>query len=96
MELELLIMRIRGTDLEQFLDNTELLEYALNYAKSEILKRRGANELEGQYSINQIEGAVWFLSTIGAEGAKSVSENGVSINYKDVPDWLISVVPRLG
>lgn len=96
MELELLTMRIRGTDLEQFLDNTELLEYALNYAKSEILKRRGADELEGQYSINQIEGAVWFLSIIGAEGAKSVNENGVSINYKDVPDWLLSVVPRLG
>lgn len=94
-ECEVLRRRILGTDLEQFAYNDSLLQYALDYAESEILKRRGSDALEAKYRINRIEGAVWYLARIGAEGAQSVSENGVSVSYQEVPDWLISVIPLL-
>lgn len=94
-ECEVLRSRILGTDLEQFAYNDQLLRYALNYAESEILNRRGSDAMEPKYQINKLEGAVWYLAKIGAEGAQSVSANGVSVTYKEVPDWLLSVVPLL-
>lgn len=94
-EYEVLRRRILGTDLEQFAYNDPMLQYALDYAESEILKRRGSETFEAKYRINRIEGAIWYLSRIGAEGTQSVSENGVSVSYQEVPDWLLSVVPLL-
>lgn len=94
-ECEVLRARMSGTDLEQFLYNEPLIRYALDYAESEILKRRGADSLEPQYRVNKLEGAIWYLAKIGAEGAQSASANGVSFTYKEVPDWLLSVVPLL-
>lgn len=95
-------MRIRGTDLEIFADNDELIEYALAWAESEINKRRNYRPKEGQpdmekkYISNKVEGAVFYLSRIGAEGTSSVTENGISVIWKAVPDFLESVVPLLG
>lgn len=94
-ECEVLRGRLLGTDLEQFAYNDPLLQYALDYAESEILRRRGSDDMEPRYRINKLEGAVWYLAKIGAEGAQSVSANGVSVTYKEVPDWLLSVVPLL-
>lgn len=84
------------TDLARYKNNDALLNYALSYASSEILKRRGADTLEEQYLENQVEGALWWLSRLGAEGAQSVSENGTQITWKGTPEWLQSVIPRLG
>lgn len=95
-QLEVLKMLITGTDLERYKDNEKLLNYALSYAESEILKRSGSVELEPQYTVNETEGAKWYLSRIGAEGTHSVGENGVLITWQEVPDWLRSVIPRIG
>ncbi|WP_312694112.1 hypothetical protein [Caproiciproducens sp.] len=95
-QLDILKMLITGTDLARYKDNDELLNYALSYAESEILKRSGSDSLGNEYLVNQTEGAVYWLSRIGAEGAQSVGENGVSITWQEVPDWLRSVVPRIG
>lgn len=84
------------SDISRFADNEDLLNYALSYASSEILKRRGTDTLEDQYLGNQIEGAKWYLSRMGTEGAASTSENGEQTVYSDVPPWLQSVIPRLG
>lgn len=94
---ELLIERLKNTDLEQYIDNDLLLDYALSYAESEIILRRNRDEFEEKkYFRNKLEGAIWYLSRIGTEGYSSTSENGVSINYKEIPDWLVSVIPRIG
>lgn len=85
-----------NSDLSRYADNDDILTYALSYASSEILKRRGADTLEDQYLGNQIEGALYYLSRIGTEGAQSISENGEQTVYKDVPPFLANVFPRLG
>lgn len=90
------ILLSANSDLSRYKDNDELLNYALSYAQSEILKRRGADTLEDQYQMNQIEGALYYLSRIGTEGAQSISENGEQTVYKDVPPFLANVFPRLG
>ena len=95
-QLDTLKMLITGTDLERYASNEALLNYALSYASSEILKRRNADTLEDQYLTNQVEGAKWYLSHIGAEGTESVSENGVVVKWSRVPEWLLSVIPKLG
>ena len=95
-QLDVLKMLITGTDLDRYKENDELLEYALSYAESEITKRRGSASLEPQYAVNQVEGAIWWLGHIGAEGQISDSENGVSRSWQEVPPWLMSVVPRIG
>lgn len=95
-QLEILKMLITGTDLGRYAANEDLLNYALSYAESEILKRRNVTALEDQYLNNQIEGAKWYLSHIGAEGTESVSENGVVVKWSKVPEWLLSVIPKLG
>jgi len=87
---------ITGTDLARYVGNEALLAYALSWASSEILKRRNATVLEDQYLNNQIEGAKYYLSRIGAEGYKSTAENGVTVTWKDVPEWLASVVQKIG
>lgn len=95
-QIETLKMLIIGTDLERYKENEDLLNYALSYASSEILKRRNTDALEEQYLTNQVEGAKWYLSHIGAEGTESVSENGVVVKWSKVPDFLQSVIPKLG
>ena len=82
------------SDISRFANNDALLNYALSYAESEILKRRGSDTLEEQYLPNQIEGAKWYLSRIGTEGAASISENGEQTVYKDTPDWLAGVLQK--
>lgn len=82
------------SDISRFANNDALLNYALSYAESEILKRRGSDTLEEQYLGNQIEGAKWYLSRIGTEGAASISENGEQTVYKDTPDWLAGVLQK--
>lgn len=100
-ELEELKAIISVGDLAQYMDNDILLNHALAYAASEINKRRGydaegGSEYEPKYRRDVIEGAIWRLGKIGAEGYSSTSENGISVNWQEVPDWLQSVVPRLG
>ena len=94
--VETLKALITGTDLARYAGNDTLLDYALSWASSEILKRRNATVLEDQYLVNQIEGAKWYLSRIGAEGYRSTAENGVTVNWQDVPEWLASVVQKIG
>lgn len=100
-ELEELREIISVGDLAQYMDNDVLLNHALSYAASEVNKRRGYDpgngpEFEAKYRNNVIEGAIWRLGRIGAEGYSSTSENGVSVTWREVPEWLSSVVPRLG
>jgi len=87
---------IAGTDLARYAGSNTLLTYALSWASSEILKRRNSDTLEDQYLNNQIEGAKYYLSRIGADGYKSTGENGVTVTWKDVPEWLTSVVQKIG
>lgn len=89
-------MLIIGTDLDRYKENDELLDYALSYAESEITKRSGDEVLDDKHRVNQVEGAVWWLSRIGAEGLQSDSENGISRSWKEIPEWLMSVIPRIG
>lgn len=96
-QLDTLKMLVKAeSDISRFADNEDLLNYALSWASSEILKRRGADTLEDQYLTNQVEGAIYWLSRLGTEGATSISENGEQTVYSDVPPWLLSVIPRLG
>lgn len=83
------------SDLARFAGNDDLLNYALSWASTKILKRRDSDTLEDQYLGNQIEGAKWYLSRMGTEGADSVSENGEQTVYSKVPDWLAEIVPRM-
>lgn len=88
--------RITDTDLEYWADKDKKLQYALKYAISQINSRcsftpKGEALFPDKYEMNVLEGAVWYLGKIGAEGYNSTSENGVSINWQDVPDWLSSV-----
>lgn len=95
-QIETLKELLTGTDLEKYKENIVQLQFALSWAESEILKRRNTDKLENKYLVNKIQGAVYYLSKIGAEGASSVGENGVSISWEEVPKWLLSVVPKLG
>lgn len=100
-ELEELKAIISVGDLAQYVEQDILLNHALAYAVSEINKRRGYEAGDGtayepKYRSNVIEGAIWRLGRIGAEGYSSTGENGVSVTWREVPDWLQSVVPKLG
>lgn len=96
-QLDTLKMLVKAeSDLVRYKDNDDLLNYALSYASSEILKRRGTDTLEDQYLTNQVVGALWWLSRLGSEGTDSISENGTQITWKDTPEWIASVIPRLG
>lgn len=84
------------SDLSRYSTNDALLQYALDWASSEILKRRGVDTLEDQYLMNQVQGALYFLSRLGTEGAYSTSENGEQTVFQQTPGFLQSVIPRLG
>ncbi|HEX3038155.1 MAG TPA: hypothetical protein VHO94_04080 [Oscillospiraceae bacterium] len=95
-QIDTLKALITGNDLDRYKDNAPLLTYALSWASSEILKRRNTDTLEDQYLTNQIEGAKYYLSRIGAEGTESVSENGVVVKWSRVPEFLQNVIPKIG
>lgn len=91
--VELLRDRVTDTDLAYYADKDGKLRYALKYAISMINNRRGfkptADEpFENRFELNVIEGAVWYLGKLGAEGYASTSENGVSVSWKEIPEWL--------
>lgn len=92
---------ISVSDLKQYLDNDALQEMALNWAASEVNKRRGHTPkngelVESKYRYNVVQGAVDWLSRIGGEEYQGFSENGVSATFKEIPSWLQSVIPKLG
>ena len=94
--IKLLKDRIDGTDLAYYADKDGKLKYALKYAISMVNNRRGfkptENEpFESRFEMNVLEGAVWYLGKIGAEGYSSTSENGVSVSWKEIPEWLSTI-----
>lgn len=94
--IKLLKDRIDGTDLAYYADKDGKLKYALKYAISMVNNRRGfkptENEpFESRFEMNVLEGAVWYLGKIGAEGYSSTSENGVSVSWKELPEWLSTI-----
>lgn len=96
MLVQILKDRIADTDLEYWVDKDAKLRYALTYAISAVNNRccfKPKNEIlyPIKYEMNVLEGAVWYLGQIGAEGYSSTSENGVSVSWKDTPEWLLSV-----
>lgn len=98
--IELLKAMITDSDLDIFLEKEGKLLFALNWAINEINNRRdfSPNDKElypAKYKFNIVQGAVYYLGKIGAEGYKSTSENGVTVTWKDVPDWLASVPPSV-
>lgn len=101
-ELEELKAILSVGDLARYIENDILLNHALSYAASEINHRRGSVRQTGglsyepQYRSNVINGAIWWLGKIGAEGYSATSENGVSVTWREIPEWLQSVIPRLG
>ena len=66
MDTELAILKalIANTDLRVYADNDILLNYALDYAVSEVNKRRcyTGDGYEAKFRQNVIEGAVWRLN----------------------------------
>ena len=96
---ELIILlkdRIEGTDLAYYADKDGKLKYALKYAISMVNIRRGykpteTEPFEPRFEMNVLEGAVWYLGKIGAEGYSSTSENGVSVSWKELPEWLSTI-----
>ena len=96
-DLEELKVMLSVGDLARYVENDALLEMALAYAVSEINHRRGftGEGYENRYHQNVIEGAIWRLGRIGAEGYSSTAERGITVTWKDVPEWLSSVVPLL-
>lgn len=97
--MSLLKMSITNTDLEQYLEDEAKLEYAVNYAKDEIVNRYGVDDFSkvpAKYDRYVVEGAKWYLAMIGAENQISMSENGISRMYKDTPDWLSHIIPKVG
>lgn len=99
MDTELAILKalIANTDLRVYADNDVLLNYALDYAVSEVNKRRcyTGDGYEAKFRQNVIEGAVWRLNRLGVEGSSSSSELGVSTSWQETPDWLVSVLPMV-
>lgn len=94
--IKLLKTRIENTDLAYYSDKDGILEYALKYAISMVNNRRGFKPTENEpfeqrYEMNVLEGAVWYLAKIGAEGYSSTSENGVSVSWKELPEWLSTI-----
>lgn len=94
--VELLRARVQDTDLAYYADKDGKLLYAIKYAVSAINNRRGFKPtddepFEKRYEMNVIEGAVWYLGKIGAEGYASTSENGVSVSWKELPEWLSTI-----
>ena len=94
--ITLLKDRIEGTDLAYYADKDGKLKYALKYAISMVNNRLGYNPTETEpfeprFEMNVLEGAVWYLGKIGAEGYSSTSENGVSVSWKELPEWLSTI-----
>ena len=94
--ITLLKDRIEGTDLAYYADKDGKLKYALKYAISMVNNRRGykpteTEPFEQRFEMNVLEGAVWYLGKIGAEGYSSTSENGVSVSWKELPEWLSTI-----
>ena len=94
--IELLKSRIEDTDLAYYADKDGKLKYALKYAISMVNNRRGykpteTEPFEPRFEMNVLEGAVWYLGKIGAEGYSSTSENGVSVSWKELPEWLSTI-----
>lgn len=92
---------ISVSDLAKYADNDALITMALNWAASEVNKRRGVEPcgcelVEPKYRYNVLQGASDWLSRIGGEEYQSFSENGVSGTFKEIPSWLSSVIPKLG
>lgn len=97
--LALLKALITNTDLAQYLEDASMLDYAVEYAKSEITIRYGVedfSQVPAKYGRYVVEGAKWYLSMIGVEGQSSMTENGISRTYKDTPDWLSRIIPKVG
>lgn len=94
--VEILKDRIADTDLAYYSDKEGKLRYALKYAISMVNNRRGfaptdKEPFEKRFEMNILDGAVWYLSKIGAEGYTSTSENGVTVSWKDMPEWLSTI-----
>ncbi len=88
--------RIEDTDLEYYAGKPAKLRYAIDYAISAVNLRRGFSPteeelFEARFRMNVLEGAAWYLAKIGAEGYASTSENGVSVSWQEMPDWLRQV-----
>ena len=85
-------------DLQRYSEDRPRLQFAVNYAISQINDRRGyrGEGYESKFRTNVLQGALWWLGKQGAEGYISTSENGVSVSWQEVPDWLVSVIPKLG
>lgn len=84
--------------LSHYASNGALLDLAIQSAVDRINNRRGykGEGYEPKYRSNVIRGAIDYLERLGGDELASYSENGVSGSYKEVPDWLSEVIPKLG
>lgn len=92
--------RITGTELDRYKDDKTAILSALTDAAADINQRRGYTptedkDFEAAYGNNIIRGAIWYLLRKGAEGTSSVSENGEDITWRETPEWLEHVIPRV-
>ncbi|MCI8405977.1 MAG: hypothetical protein HFE43_03055 [Oscillospiraceae bacterium] len=85
-------------DLKRYEEDELRLSFALQAAAAMLNQRRGYHGAgyEPRFRINVLQGALWWLGKQGAEGYASTGENGVSVSWQEVPDWLASVPPLLG
>jgi len=102
-EVEELKTVLEPTELGRFAEDEVTMEHAVKFAINMVNQRRAftpagtlIEEYEPAYRQNVIDGAIWYLRKLGGEGFQSMSENGVSIQWQAVPDWLKYVRPKIG
>lgn len=84
-------------DLQRYVEQEDLLGFAVTQATDRINLRRGYSGAgyEPQFRSNVIRGAIDYLTRLGGEEYQSFGENGVSASYREEESWLSSVVPLL-
>lgn len=96
-KLEVLNLLV-NTDLGIFTEDDAKIDFAIQFAQNEVANRYGDTvaNIPAKYDTNIVNGAVWFLARMGSEGESQNVEGNVTRVYKDMPDWLKTVTPKVG
>lgn len=93
-----LVLSILNTDLEHYAEDEDILNYAIEFAKSKIAERLNVatNAIPPKYDVAIVEGSKWYLARIGTEGEVSNTEGTITRQFETIPSWLKSIAPYVG